>query len=131
MLPFEDESFDLCYSFGVLHHIPDNHEVIEEARRVLKGGGQFWGMVYNHASLLNAFSIRFLGLETEWRKGCPYVHIYDREEFRFLLSRYFENVTVVPRYNVIDLPWKRKVKFTLEGGGTELGWHLVFKGVKK
>lgn len=38
-LPFEDNSFDLVCSSGVLHHTPDTQQSFREAYRVLKPGG--------------------------------------------------------------------------------------------
>lgn len=38
-LPFDDGSFDLATSFGVLHHIPNVSTVIAELARVMKPGG--------------------------------------------------------------------------------------------
>ncbi len=38
-LPFDDESFDLVISFGVLHHIKDWRKALSEIKRVLKPGG--------------------------------------------------------------------------------------------
>ncbi len=46
-LPFEDGSFDIVYSYGVLHHSPDTPRAIEEVRRVLRPGGTALIMVYH------------------------------------------------------------------------------------
>ncbi len=40
-LPFNDGSFDVVLSFGVLHHIPNWLEALKEIKRVLKIGGYF------------------------------------------------------------------------------------------
>jgi ubiquinone/menaquinone biosynthesis C-methylase UbiE len=45
-LPFENGSFDLVYSFGVLHHTPDTHKAVSEVHRVLKDDGQAIVMLY-------------------------------------------------------------------------------------
>lgn len=46
-LPFESDSFDLGYSFGVLHHSPNTERAISELVRVVKPGGEIKIMVYN------------------------------------------------------------------------------------
>jgi len=38
-LPFKDQSFDMVYGFGILHHLSDIKKGISEAVRVLKKGG--------------------------------------------------------------------------------------------
>lgn len=51
-LPFPDASFDLVYSWGVIHHSEKPEQIIEEARRVLRPGGMFVGMLYGRRSPL-------------------------------------------------------------------------------
>ena len=50
-LPFESNSFDLGYSFGVLHHSPDTPRAIEELVRVVRPGGEIKIMLYNRHSI--------------------------------------------------------------------------------
>ena len=41
-LPFEDQSFQVVLSFGVLEHVPDDAASLREIHRVLKPGGLFF-----------------------------------------------------------------------------------------
>jgi len=50
-LPFEDDSFDVVYSWGVIHHSEHPDKIIAEIHRVLKKGGVFIGMMYGRYSL--------------------------------------------------------------------------------
>jgi SAM-dependent methyltransferase len=50
-LPFEDGSFDLVHSSGVLHHMPDERVGLRELRRLVQRGGVAQIMVYNYSSL--------------------------------------------------------------------------------
>jgi ubiquinone/menaquinone biosynthesis C-methylase UbiE len=64
-LPFSDHSFDLVYSYGVMHHSPDTCQCLQEAWRVLKPGGQVRIMLYHHPSLTGLM----LWLRYGWLRG--------------------------------------------------------------
>jgi ubiquinone/menaquinone biosynthesis C-methylase UbiE len=51
LLPFESESFDLGYSFGVLHHSPNTEKALAELVRVVRTGGDIKIMLYNRHSI--------------------------------------------------------------------------------
>jgi SAM-dependent methyltransferase len=53
-LPFRDDSFDVVYSWGVIHHTADTRRAAREILRVLRPGGRFCVMVYNRRSLVAA-----------------------------------------------------------------------------
>lgn len=55
-LEFPDNTFDIYYSWGVLHHTPDMNKAIREAARVLKPGGEMRIMLY-HARSVGAFLV--------------------------------------------------------------------------
>lgn len=50
-LPFEDNTFDVVYSWGVIHHSERPDRIIAEIHRVLIKGGTFIGMMYGKYSL--------------------------------------------------------------------------------
>ena len=54
-LPFADESFDLVFAWGVIHHSSDMDKALSELVRVCRRGGRVVIMVYNRRSLFYAF----------------------------------------------------------------------------
>ncbi|MFZ0479750.1 MAG: class I SAM-dependent methyltransferase [Terriglobales bacterium] len=64
-LPFANDSFDVVYSYGVMHHSPDVTQCIREARRVLRPGGSLRIMLYHHPSL----TALMLWLRFGWLRG--------------------------------------------------------------
>lgn len=59
-IPWPDNSFDIVFSHGVLHHIPDIRLAQTEIRRVLKPGGTLIAMLYARRSLNYQVSIRLV-----------------------------------------------------------------------
>ncbi len=80
-LPFAENTFDIVYSNGVLHHTPDTERAMAEVYRVLKPGGRAVIMLYCKSSWHYWFNLVFcvgllkgqifsgenwLGRATEW-----------------------------------------------------------------
>jgi SAM-dependent methyltransferase len=75
-LPFADGTFDMVFSHGVLHHVPEVRQAEKEIRRVLRPGGELvimmyarWSLNYlvsiaiiRRAVLLTAYSLNRVGL---------------------------------------------------------------------
>ncbi len=59
-LNFPDQSFDVVYSHGVLHHTPDIEAAVQEVHRVLKPGGRAIVMLYHRGSYNYRVGIRLL-----------------------------------------------------------------------
>jgi len=51
-LPFAENSFDLVYSWGVLHHSPNTQKTLDEVYRVLRHGGAARIAIYHKYSLV-------------------------------------------------------------------------------
>jgi SAM-dependent methyltransferase len=66
-IPYEDRQFDIVFSHGVLHHVPDILQAQCEIRRVLSADGELIVMLYARWSLnylLSISLVRRLGLLT-------------------------------------------------------------------
>jgi SAM-dependent methyltransferase len=59
-LPFANDTFDLIYSHGVLHHVPEIERAQAELARVLRPGGELVVMLYARRSLNYLVSIAIL-----------------------------------------------------------------------
>ncbi len=59
-VPWPDDSFDIVFSHGVLHHVPDIERAQREIHRVLKPGGMLVAMLYSRRSLNYQVSIKLL-----------------------------------------------------------------------
>jgi SAM-dependent methyltransferase len=71
-LPFKEKSFDIVYSYGVLHHIPEIDIAQQEIARVLLPEGKLIAMVYAKYSmnyLLSICLLRRMGLAGAFMLG--------------------------------------------------------------
>ena len=77
-LDFADESFDLVYSHGVLHHTPNIAGAVSEIHRVLRKNGRAVVMLYHRNSYNYRLNIRLLrrgGVHLlKWNAGIQLVH---------------------------------------------------------
>ncbi len=82
-LDFPDNTFDLVYSHGVLHHTPDTAGAIKEVHRVLKPGGRAMIMLYHRNSYnyrVNISMLRRGGVHLlRWNGGVKFVHLLTGE----------------------------------------------------
>ena len=128
-IEYEDETFDLVYSFGVLHHTPDTEKAISEIYRILKPDGQAIIMLYArgwkhylkrcfiHGILLgkiikHRFSWQALYDDiSEVNGGSPKTAIYTRKQVKKLFRQFPEIVIKKRRLGeFIDYaPYKSRV----------------------
>ena len=77
-LDFSNDSFDLVYSHGVLHHTPDTARAVSEIHRVLRPGGRAVVMLYHRDSYnyrVNISILRRAGAQLlRWQPGVSLVH---------------------------------------------------------
>jgi SAM-dependent methyltransferase len=82
-LDFPDNSFDIVYSHGVLHHTPDTPGAIREVHRVLRPGGKAVVMLYHRDSYnyrVNISMLRRAGAHLlRWNAGVKVVHLLTGE----------------------------------------------------
>ena len=112
-LPFDEASFDVVYSNGVLHHTPDTAGAVGEIHRVLRPGGQarvmlyhrtslyYWGEIILRRGILQGQLLRgksseeIMSQHVEFNEGGgrPLVKVFSRREARDLFSM-FANVKI-------------------------------------
>ncbi len=125
-LGFDDNSFDVVYSYGVLHHTTDTQKAIDEVHRVLKPGGAAIVMLYSKYSLLRFLhpDIRsYEGRKKTEKEKCPIVGVFSSSEARWMFRKFSEvNIT---KKNV-----GRFEKYLPELLKKEIGWHMIIQARK-
>ena len=151
-LPFRDESFDVVYSNGVLHHTPDTAGAIREVHRVLRPGGTAKVMLYHRNSLNYWFDIvlRRGVLHAEFLRGRsvaeimsrvvefsshdarPLVKVYSRKEARELFSLFKNVVVEVEQLTRAELRFLAPLvsETMLDKLRKRIGWNVIVTAVK-
>jgi ubiquinone/menaquinone biosynthesis C-methylase UbiE len=138
-LPFDDNTFDVVYSWGVIHHSQNPEFIVSEIKRVLKPGGVFLGMFYNLYSIVT-FKTWFINCFLKFKpwKSFKYAlhnHMestgtkaYTPAQLRKMFSE-FTSVEVIPYITYSDYQhYFRKIKNLLP---QSLGWFNGLKVIKK
>ncbi len=148
-LPFDDGSFDLVYSNGVIHHTPNTRDVVREIYRVLKPGGRAIIMVYaenslhywrnlvlaiglkegqfNHQSIGDIMSAAVE--RSDNASARPLVKVYTKRRLRHLFEQ-FADIEIVQRQMVPAEAPRLLSRVPVSLLGRMMGWNLVIKARK-
>lgn len=142
-LPFKTDSFDLVYSWGVLHHTPDTQQAIKEVYRVTKPGREICIMLYHRHSLVALQMYLMYGLFAfkpfrslkdilARHHESPGTKAYTEAEVRQLFSA-FKDVKIKVHLTPYDLRYGRDRYLPKWVGNLvpkRLGWFMVIRGQK-
>lgn len=142
-LPFLSDSFDLVYSWGVIHHTPNSAAAAREIMRVCKPDGHILVMVYHRWSLVALQAWVFYGLlrGKPWRSAAriiaehlesPGTKVFTASEASALFDGLIDVRIrkLITRYDLrigrrLFLPrWVRSV------APSRWGWFMVITGAK-
>jgi len=143
LLPFADGTFDLVYSWGVLHHTPETERAVHEVNRVLKPGAECRLMLYHRRSLVGLqcyiryglMSLRPLASVSELIGShieSPGTRAYTVSEVRHLF-RSFAQVDIRPVATAYDLRFGRRLfapRWMQRLVPARLGWFLLVRARK-
>jgi len=123
-LPFDSDSFDAVLSCGVLEHVQQPADSLQELRRVLRPGGRLH--VYklpNRFSYLEAIARR-IGLY--YHGAYPNDRVYDRRKAQALLNANGFRVDAFRRANMLPLTIEHPLAWRLSGAIWGVNRALAF-----
>jgi SAM-dependent methyltransferase len=147
------QTFDLVYSFGVIHHSPHPRRIVEHLRRYMTPASELRLMVYARVSYKLFWIMREEGVwdmsrideliarNSEAQTGCPVTYTYDADTVRELLAGFKVlearkahiftwDVGAYKRYEYRKAPeWANVSEPDLAQLEKELGWHLLIRAV--
>jgi SAM-dependent methyltransferase len=151
-LPFADESFDIVYSNGVLHHTPNTAGAVREVQRVLRPGGQakvmlyhrgsaaYWGDIILRHGLLHGELLRgnspgdIMSKYVEFNEsgGRPLVKVYSRRQARQLFSMFREVKVQVEQLTRSELYFLGRVipEKIFQRLRRSVGWNVIITARK-
>jgi ubiquinone/menaquinone biosynthesis C-methylase UbiE len=142
-LPFDEDTFDLVYSWGVLHHTSDTECAVREIHRVLRPGGECRVMLYHRRSLLalqcylryGLGGLRpFTAISELIAKNLesPGTKAFTCSEAKVLFKE-FRNVDVQPVVTAYDVRFGRRrfaPRWVRRLAPSQVGWFLLIRGQK-
>ena len=153
-LPYENDFFDLVYSFGVIHHTPNINNAVNEIYRVLKPGGRAIIMIYSRGwkhyikrcFIQGILKMKIFKYGFDWQKVynevsevngfSPLTQILTRKQVKQLFSDFYIETIEKKRlgeffeykpYNTIKMPNFVKNIFYLLGLESILGENFIIK----
>lgn len=149
-LPYDENTFDLVYCWGVIHHTPDTEKALREIIRVCRPGGTCKVMVYHRRSLVAFYVwVRHALLKLRPWKSFSWgiwhymesfgTKAYTPGEIREMLKHEaVEDIRITTRLSCHDRlqhrgPAARILANTLANvlGWDRVGWFLTFEFKKK